>query len=164
MKKYRLWLLFMFLFSLTACPVGLDYPLGEKENEEFDKQLIGTWKCTNESAEVIKVEIKANGENGATILVMERGELYALETDKFSGWCTTLENRKFVFFKPEGEEKYFHYEYLFSDKNSFSSNDVSLLVGGVDAVTSTTALRNEVSASMQEADWGTEKLEWVRIN
>jgi hypothetical protein len=163
MKKHFLWLLPLMLLLATGCPIGLDYPLGDIGQEKIDKELIGTWVNSSSEAEVQRVTIDKGDENSYAITVQERGEMYALETDQLTGWVTSVKGRNFVFFRPEGEEKYYHYCYWFEGTSTLHTCDVALLDGGVDAVTDTKSLREQVASSMEKDAWGDETQEWGRV-
>ena len=142
-KHTLLALLPIMVLLMTGCPVGLDYSLGKPGSEEINKALIGTWVNASEEAEVKK----------------ERGEMYSLETNDLQGWVTSVGEKSFLYLKPDGEEKYYHYCYWMDGENLITC-DVSLLDGGVDAVTSTETLRQQVAKSMSMSDWGSETQEW----
>lgn len=92
---------------------------------------------------------------------MERGSLYALETDELIGYCTEIKGLKFVYLKPENEEMYYCYCYRF-DGNDLVTHDVALLVGGAEVVQSTEALRKEIEGSIDEEGWGKEPKTWLK--
>lgn len=161
MKKllfYPFFLAMTILFS--ACPVGLDYPLGSPGKEPIDPMLIGTWTCSSSDAEVLKVSISKKDDFSYQVEVLERGEMYALETDNLTGWVTELGGKKFFYLKPDNEEKFMHYMLKEISAQRMVSCDVSLLIGGVDAVVSHEALRKEVAESMRKEEFCTETLEW----
>jgi hypothetical protein len=159
MKKHILLSLGIVAILATGCPVGLDHPLDEPNANKIDKELLGTWESESESAEVKSVTISEASSTQYNIEVHEHGEMYVLETDKLIGWTTTLAGAKFVYLKPDNEEKFYHYQYKF-DGQQLITNDVSLLEGGVDAVTSTKALRDQVEKSMKSDEWATETQTW----
>jgi hypothetical protein len=123
--------------------------------------LLGTWEAQAEDPEVKQVSISRADENTYAIKVIERGSMYALETDDLEAWVTEIGKASFLFAKPHGEDKYYHYQYAFDGKD-LVTNDVSLLDGGVDAVTSTETLRAQVAASMKMEGWAEEKITWVK--
>lgn len=152
----------VLLTALCAgCPIGNEYPLGNPGEEKIDKELVGTWAAEDSDAEVAKVKIEKKDANSFTVTVLERGELFALETDNFTGYVTELGDAQFVYFKPEGEEKFYHYQYHF-EGSQLITNDISLLDGGVDAVTSTESYRRQVLTSMKMSDWGGGKIVWTK--
>ena len=160
--RHYLFLLFpAVILLMTGCPVGLNYSLGNPGSDKIDKALVGTWRCSSEDGEVKRVKIAKGDDNSYAVEVLERGEMYALETDKLQGWVTTVEEKNFVFFKPEGADEYYHYCY-WMDGATLMSTDVSLLDGGVDAVTSTETLRSQVASSMRKTEWGEETKEWTK--
>lgn len=147
----------------TGCPVGLDYPLGKPNGEKLDKKLIGTWVAQSSEAEIIKVKVSKNDDFRFDIEVLERGEMYALETDLLQGWSTTFNGKTFLYAqqKDQDDKKYYHYCYAF-DGNKLILHDMSLLVGGMDAVTSQEALQSEVSASMKNPDFLSSRIEYIK--
>lgn len=154
MKKIILLLLPLTLL-LTACPVGMDYSLGNLK-ENIDQNLIGTWEVETESKEIEKIQISKNNKNSLRVKILERGEMYVLETDDLTAYQTVLEGKTFLILKPDGEEKFYHYQFEIVD-GKIIFHDVSLIVKGVDAVTSIEAFRAEVAASMKMENYGTEK-------
>ncbi|HEX2900424.1 MAG TPA: hypothetical protein VHS96_11955 [Bacteroidia bacterium] len=160
-KHFLLLLLPAVVLLMTGCPIGLDYSLGTPGTEEINKSLIGTWVNGSEEAEVKRVKIAKGKDNSYEVAVQERGEMYSLETDELQGWVTTVEDKSFIYLKPIGEEKYYHYCY-WMDGSTLITCDVSLLDGGVDMVTSTETLRSQVAKSMHKAEWGSEVQEWTK--
>ena len=161
MKKNLLILLPLMLVLFSGCPVGLDYALGESGKEKIDNRLIGTWHSTSTESEVQRVTLQEKDAHSYTVRVMERGEMYSLETDDLQGWVTSVKEKNFVYFKPDGEEKYYHYCYWF-DGSTLITCDLALLDGGVDEVKDTKSLRAQVERSMVKDEWGNETLEWVQ--
>lgn len=161
MKNHLLLSLALVAVLAMGCPVGLDHPLDTPNANEIDRELLGSWFNESETAEVLEVKITEASATKYNVEVMKRGEMYALETDKLVGWVTTLNKGKFIYLKPENEEKYYHYQYRFIG-SKLITNDVSLLDGGVDAVTDTKSLRKQVQSSMSNAEWGLETQTWAR--
>jgi hypothetical protein len=160
MKKLILLLLPLTLL-LTACPVGMDYSLGNLK-ENIDQNLIGTWEVETESSEIKKVQFLKDSKSSLRVKILERGEMYALETDDLTAYQTVLEGKTFLILKPDGEEKFYHYQYeMVEGKIVF--HDVSLMVKGMDGVTSMEAFRTEVAASMKMENYGTEKTILKRV-
>ncbi len=147
--------LVLSLFLLTGCPVGVTYPLAKPNSRPIDKGLIGTWVTDDEEATILEVSIKKASGTSYTVSVLEKGESYMVEEDIFTGWVTELGGQKFVFLKAKGSDKYFHYRYEIKGKN-ITVWDVSLLDGGMDAITSTEAFQKEVLASMKMEGWSKE--------
>lgn len=152
----------MILLVGTGCPVGIEHPLGYPGTEKIDRDLIGTWACQVEEGEVQRIQISEGTANSYEVTVLERGSTYALETDVLTGWVTELDKKKFVYFKPDNEESYYLYAYELDGKQTLRTWDVGLLVGGVDAVTSTEAFRKEVSASLDNPECLSSEQVWVR--
>src|SRR3989338_8292247 len=157
------WIFVAALFLLTACPIGLNYSLGEPGTEKIDQLLIGTWECDNKDSEISIIQFLPRDKYSLTAKVLEHGLSFAAEDEEFVVYQTVLEGQLFLIFKGSGDSDWYHYHYrLDGDKIVF--HDVSLLLGGVEAVTSTRSLREEVSQSMQMEGWGSEKNELHRIN
>ncbi len=152
---------------LTAgCPVSIGYPLCEEDKvEKLDRRLIGTWKADSESAEILEVSIQKEEDNDLTfaIEVLEQGENYMAEDTEFRSWITKLDGHSFIFSKAVNADKdeYYLYEYSFEGQK-LVIQDVSLLIGGIDGVTSTETFREEVSASLKKPDCLTDRQEYTR--
>lgn len=163
MKKFiHLSIFTLIITTFYGCPVGIDYPLGNPGKENINKEFLGTWVNSAEDPEVKKVSIKKKDDYSYDVLVLERGSMYALETDILTGWLTDVEGKTFLFFKPENEEKYYHYMIKEKDKATMVTCDVSLLDGGVDAVTSTEAFRKQIVTSMKSDEYGVETITWTK--
>jgi hypothetical protein len=147
----------------TGCPVGLEYPLGDAGKEKIDKRLLGTWVVQTADAEMKKLTVTKKDDHTYRVQVLERGEMYAMETDWFDAWVTKFEGQTFVIGKPddENDQKYYHYQYAIED-GKLVTHDMSLLEGGMDAVTSQEALRSEVKASMKKPDFLSSKQEYTK--
>lgn len=152
-----------FMLMLSGCPVDVPYPLGDKGKEKIDKNLVGVWTQPDATMEVLHAEIIALDKHTLQLTVMEKGESYVPEADVFKGWCTELDGYQFVYFQSMHEDTagYYTYCYRFVD-GELHTYDVSLLVGGIDAVVSTEAYRQEVSASLKmEGALSSEQI-WTR--
>ncbi len=158
----RFALLALLTLGLFGCPTGLDYPLTEKP-DKIDPALIGKWSANTPEAEMLEVSIRKKDEHSYLIEVLESSEGYMLEDFKFVGHLTRLDGRTFLIAKSieSAEEKYYHYHYHF-EEGKLVIQDVGLLVGGVDAVTSTEALRKEVSASLKNPECLSGRMEYVK--
>ncbi len=151
----------LFLFSAisiivlvsTGCPVGIPHPLGKPGTEKIDLRLIGTWTAQTDSVEVLKMEVSKSDDYTYHIEVLEQGEMFAVESNDFKGWVTKLDGKNFfcAIETDPAEEQYYHYHYSFEGA-TLVLYDISLLVGGMDAVTSTEAYREELSASLKLPD------------
>jgi hypothetical protein len=160
-RNFLLLLLPAVVLLMTGCPIGLDYSLGTPGTEKIDKALLGTWVNKGSEAEVMRMKIAKGDEFSYDVTVLERGEMYSLDTDNLKAWVTTVEEKNFLYLKPEGEEKFYHYCY-WMDGGTLISTDLALLDGGVDAVSSTETLRSQVAASMRKDEWGNETQEWMK--
>ena len=142
--------LLLTMFVITGCPVGVPHPLGKQGEEKINKDMLGTWVQTNTEMEVMKMEIVKRDNNSVFVNVLERGSMYSLETDNFYGWFTEIEGKNFIYMQDIDDAEDDYYTYCFEvNGNTMKSYDISLLVGGVDAITSTEAYREEVKASLK---------------
>ncbi|MBK8702994.1 MAG: hypothetical protein IPN33_04885 [Saprospiraceae bacterium] len=146
--------LVMVAFITTGCPVGIGYPLGTPGKEKINKDLIGNWVAVVDSAEMLAVTVTKADEYSYQIEVTETGENFMAESTSFKGWNTTVDGQSFLYATSSDseEENYFTYHYYFKDKKTLVIEDISLLVGGTDAVTSTISYRAEVSASLKKPE------------
>lgn len=165
--KAGLLLLPIFLITLSGCPVGLDYSAGEPGSEKYNKKLIGKWQFTPtdsaEEAEVVALTVTREDDKTLKVLVEERGTMYSLETDELTGYETQIDGLNILFFKPQGEDKFYHYQYTLQDENTLIVADIALLVGGVDAVTSIETLRHEIQQSRNKPGFYHEPRTYIRV-
>ncbi len=137
------------LFFIYGCPVGIDYPPDEPGTVKIDKALLGTWTCTMDTCSDLQVvKVEKNDDYSYTIEVLAKGSMYSVNDDKFKGYVTNIDGKDILYAHEESTGKYYNYHYLVSG-NKLTLYDVSLLVGGIDAATSTQAFRNEISASIK---------------
>lgn len=155
-------LLLATLLIATGCPVGVGYPLSAPGSEKIDERLLGTWYTEKEDHDIQRVKIEKRDDYSYAIKVLETGSMYAVEDTNFQGWITKIGGKDFIFAMPSIAEEYYTYCYVIDGKNQMRSFDVGLLVGGVDAVTSTEAYRKEVEASLKMDDCLTEETLWVK--
>lgn len=155
-----------FALFLMACPVSSKFPLGESGKEKIDKNLLGTWKNDSTGAEATKVVIEKTDDYTYKVTVKEKGSMYMADGDSFKGWLTKIEDKTFFVLQEldtEGSPKDTYYVYCVSvDKNVLTTNDITLKVGGTDAITSTQAYRDEVSASMKQEGFLAGKIVWKK--
>jgi len=151
------------LLIISGCPVGIAYPLGYNGKEKIDKQLIGSWIQSNTEMEVMKMEIEKLNDNTLKLTIKERGAMFMEESDVFRGWCTTIDTQDFVYFQEKDSlgANYYHYAYKFDGKKLITY-DMSLLEGGIDAVTSTEAFRAEVIASIKKPEFLSAETIWEK--
>jgi hypothetical protein len=128
MKKFVLFLPLLFL--LTACPVGLKYAPGKVATEPVDTRLIGTWEAESSEFEIQKVTIKKKTANEFSVQVLERGEMYMLETDDLTLYQTKIDNLTILYLKPSNEEMYYLYQVVIKSASELEIGDISLLDGG----------------------------------
>ncbi len=151
MKKHLAFpCLILMLLVLTGCPTGLPHPLGNPGTEKIDQNLIGEWITDNPDAEAANFKIAKKDNYSYSVEVLQKGEMYSITSTSLTGWITKLDGQNFFYLKPSDEESYYLYAYKLNGKTELITYDVSLLVGGVDAVTSTSAFRDEVSKSLKQ--------------
>jgi hypothetical protein len=141
------------LFLLTACPIGLDHAPGKVGAEVVDSRLVGTWQADDPNCEVQKVMIKKKTANEYSVQVLERGEMYALETDDLLMYQTKIDDLNILYLKPSNENKYYLYQFEINSSKEITIGDISLLDGGVDAVSDTESLRKQISASKEKDEF-----------
>lgn len=153
MKK--LFFLCPFLLLLTGCPVGLDYAPGTVGTEAVDTRFEGTWvlDASTPDHEVQKVTFEKLSKFAYTVTVVEVGEMYSMETDQFTMYQTNIDGLNVMYLKPSDEDKYYMYKFKFDSDKQMTIGDISLLEGGVDAVVSTEALRQEIATSKGKEDF-----------
>lgn len=166
MKKHHLLIILApYILLIMGCPVDTKFPLASPGTEKIDKALIGTWenKSISENPDVIKVKISKKDANTYSVEVLDKGSMYMADTTIFEGFVTKLEGKDFFYVRPIGTaEKYYLYHYRF-EGGKLKTFDVGLKVGGIDAVTSTEAFRNEVSSSLKMEDCLTGEFIWEKL-
>lgn len=130
-----------------GCPVGLDHSAGTPGTEKIDKSLLGTWVTEKTEHEFKKVTVTKLDDYSYNVVVDEVGELYSVEGKEFTGWVTTIKDKKFLYAKPTNESSYYLYHYEIKDKKLITY-DVGLLDGGIEAVKSTESLRKQIETSL----------------
>lgn len=146
----------------TGCPVGVNFPPGTPGTEKIDKKLIGTWSNDQEDPEVKKVTISKADDFSYSVEVLEKGSLYMANTDHFKGYVTKIDGKDFVYFLEDRDSgQYFLYHYNIED-GKLKTYDVGLKVGGIDAVTSTEAFREEIKASLKLDDCLSGEIVWKK--
>ena len=164
-SKALLFMAIAFISILTTgCPIGIGYPLCEADKvEKLDTRLLGNWKSLSDSAEILEVKLTKKDDVTFNVEVLEHSDNYLNDAFTYFSWTTKLDGRSFLFSQPaEGESSdYYLYHYAFEGKK-LVLHDVGLLVGGVDAVTSTEAFRKEVSASLKDPDCLSARIEYAK--
>lgn len=152
MKKLIYFLPFVLL--LTACPIGLDYTPGNIGTEAVDPRLEGVWTLdvSTPDHEVKTVSFKKQSKYAYAVNVIERGEMYGLESDDLLMYQTNINGLNVMYLKPSDEDKYYMYQFEF-DGNQLIVGDISLLDGGVDGVTSTESLRQQIVTSKEKEEF-----------
>lgn len=164
-------LLLLAVIFLTGCPVSSKYPLADKKDAlPFDDNLVGSWTNSNadkdKGHEVGKMVIaKGSANNTYRIVVKEKRDMYAAETDVFEGWVIELNGMKFFVLQEVRKQKLYDEYYVYHvtfGKSMVSSNDISLKVKGIEAITSIEAYQEEVKASMKHPEFHSSKTIWYK--
>jgi hypothetical protein len=109
----------------------------------------------------LKFTITKKDKYSYKIVIDEKGTLYAPDEEEFTGWVTTIKGKKIIFAKADGSSSYFMYEYSVQ-KKTLTSHDIGLLDGGIEAVTSTEALRKQIETSLGMEGVLTEETVWTK--
>jgi hypothetical protein len=109
----------------------------------------------------MKLTITKKDKYSYKIVIDEKGDLYAADEEEFTGWVTTIKGKKIIFAKADAGTAYFMYEYSVQ-KKTLTSHDIGLLDGGIEAVTSTEALRKQIEASLGMEGDLTEETVWTK--
>ncbi|HRY33046.1 MAG TPA: hypothetical protein P5531_08790 [Bacteroidales bacterium] len=135
---------------LQACPVSLDFPLGEEGIYPLDKALLGTWvnQGSGEDIEVKEVEVRALDAYTYRITVLQKTGSYMMSDMEFNAWIAKLDGEAFLVIDEGDGQKFLHYCYRLKGKQ-VTLYDMGLLDGGMDAVLSVESLRDQVSRSMK---------------
>jgi hypothetical protein len=166
MKKYLsiLFTISILLGILTACPVSSSYPLGEKGAVALNTKLLGTWSSDATDIEANQVTISKGKEaNTYALHVDVKGSMFAAQGEDFTAWIAQIKDKQFLVLQDQAAETNAYYVYYFSMKDGeLISNDITLKVKGVDAITSIEAYREEVSASMDMEDFLASEIKWKK--
>lgn len=163
---FSLMLLLSCAVLFTACPVSTSYPLEKKGAVKMDKALLGEWQTDVEDAEAQRILFKQGEEaNTYAVTVLERGSMFMADGDDFTGWLAELGGKRFLVLQQVidgvAQETYYVYNIEISG-NKLVSHDISLKVGGTDAVTSVQAYQEEVLASMKMEDFLASEMIWSK--
>lgn len=159
-------LLLSLAVLFSACPVSTSYPLEKKGAVKIDKALLGEWETDVEDAEVQRILFKQGTEtNTYAVTVLERGSMFMADGDDFTGWLAELGGKRFLVLQQVidgvAQETYYVYNIEISG-NKLVSHDISLKVGGTDAITSVQAYQEEVLASMKMEDFLASEMIWSK--
>jgi len=152
------------MLLIMGCPVSTDHPAGIPGTEEIDQKLVGTWKNKTSGAdgEALLVNIARNDKYSYDVTILEKGSMYAASDTLLEGFITRLDGKSFFYVRPVGKsDEYYLYNYQVDGK-TIRTYDVSLRVGGIDAVTSTEEFRKEISASLKFEDCLNGEIVWVK--
>ena len=167
LSRIALLLLPPLMFVLSGCPIGLDYSAAELGSEKFNKKLIGVWQFqptdSAKEAEVKEFIFERGDDKTLNVTVKERGDMYSLETNTLLGYETDIDGLHVLIFQPEGETKFYHYQYKFEDDNTIIVADIALLDGGLDAVTSKESLRDQIKRSRNKPGFYKETKTFKRV-
>lgn len=148
---------------LMGCPISTSYPLGTSGEQKIDERLLGTWKNDSSGVEVKKVIVRRINSYEYMIRVVEKGPRYEVEGTKYKGWLTTIKDHQFLVLQAVkvSQPTYYAYHITFGD-GTLTTQEISLLVEGKAAVTSTEAYRKEAEASMEKEGFLTNEIVWKR--
>lgn len=150
----------------TACPVSTTYPLEKKGAVKLDKAFIGDWTTDTEDIEAKRISVKEGTEaNTYSVTVKERGSMFMADGDDFIGWLAELGGKRFMVLQQviDGQPTETYYVYHVTiDGKSMVTNDITLKVGGTDAITSIDAYQAEVLASMQMEEFLVGEIQWTK--
>lgn len=147
MKKLIYITFLPFTLFLFGCPVGMSYAPGKPGTEKIDQNILGTWETAYEDAEFGLASLTQKNAFSFQVHVDKIGSMYSLDEYDFEGWNTEVDGQKIVYIFSGNQ--YFMYGYALK-QDGLHLFDISLLEGGVDAVTSTEAFRKEISASLKK--------------
>lgn len=151
-----------YFLHYSSSPVGVNFPPGTPGTEKINKKLLGVWYNDLKDPEVKKVKITKADDFTYEVEVIDKGSLYMAATDFFKGYVTKIDGKDFVYFLEEKDSgQYFLYNYTFED-NKLKTYDVGLKVGGIDAVTSSEAFRDEIKASLKMEDCLSGEIIWTK--
>lgn len=151
---------------LLGCPAGVDYALADKPMP-IDRALLGKWEAQTEDAEMLLIQVDRLTSDTYGVDVLEEGDEYLLGDTYFNAHVTTIDGHKFIYAQmPNNDDKdYYIYHYHFEDNGKLLVlQDVSFLVGGMDAAKSTATLRSEISASLKKEGCLSERREYVKAD
>ncbi len=159
--------LFALSFVICGCPISSSYPLVNKSSaDKFDSNLLGAWQNKAGEVEVNEIKIeKGRQENTYKITVTDKGDSFMADTELFTGWVATLNNKKFLVLQeehPTGPKDVFYVYTLVWDDKRMISHNISLKVKGADAITSVRAYQEEVLASMKKEDFLSNRINWLK--
>lgn len=150
MKKVLLALTLPSVFFLFGCPIGVDFAPGNPGTEKIDAALIGQWETADADAEFTSVKLTKQDEYSFHASMLKTGEMYGLDETELTVWNTTVDGQK-ILYTLSGNQ-YFIYGYKQGAANELKLYDIALLVGGMEAVTSTEAYRQEISGSLKKTN------------
>ncbi len=158
----RLMAMFFLALSMSGCPVALPYPLTDTP-DPLDPALLGTWVALSDEAEIQEVALTKKNNTTYLVKVLKQGAFYAAEGVDFEAQITRFEGRSILIARSVDapDEGWFHYDVSVKE-GLLVVHDLSLLVGGMDAVTSTQALRKELAASLKNPECLTGELVYDR--
>ncbi len=151
---------------LTACPISSEFPLGKKGEVSLNQNLIGIWTTDAQDVEANSVEFTKGSEaNTYNFEVLERGSMFMADGPSFIAWLTELNSKTFLVLQQvmDGAPLESYYVYCIQpEKKKMTSFDITLKVNGIDAITSISAYRDEVKASMAFDDFLANQIDWIK--
>jgi len=149
MKKYATLLALPLLLFMFGCPLGLKFAPGQPDKEKIDAALLGNWATANTDAEFGGVALKQKDDYSFQVSVSDTRSAYGLDETEFTGWNTEVGGQKIVYILSDGD--YYMYAYK-TETGKVTIYDIALLDGGMDAVTSTEALRKQITSSLKKPE------------
>lgn len=163
MYKVLLFLALPLMLILTGCPLGDDYPLGEKSDSKLDTSILGTWSNDLDTAEVKKVLIEPLDAKKVKVTVLEKREAYVEVVEVFYGWFTEVNKQKFIFLQDVNDESAQYYTYGYSiNKKKMKTFDMGFLIAYFESVNSTEEYRKEVSELLNTYDTFSTEVNWKK--
>ena len=165
MKHFKSYLLSgCVLFLLTGCPIGLDYPLGYKNEVENDPKYYGTWKTDDTEETILSFRMSKKTSGTMHVEVTEYDDMFSLATTIFTGWTVRLGGMDFLCFEEnEVQGNFYHYVVIELNDNLLKVCDMALLHGGADAVNSQESLRKEVLSSMKKPEFLASPITYTKV-
>jgi hypothetical protein len=162
-KNMGIGLMAIALILLCGCPVDTKYPLEQKKNGRIDHKLLGTWINDSTRNDVKKVKITLGEDQLYQVVVLDKSETYLSGSDTFRGWLTELDKHEFLVLELFKNGKYLDKYYLYHlsmNKKAIVTHDAAFKSGGLDAVVSTDAFKQEIRASMSHPEFLSDKCTW----
>jgi len=165
-RKLIIILLLPIVLLYMGCPVSTKYPIAKPGTEKIDKSLLGTWRNTTSDSEgeALLVTISQADTYSYSVAVLEKGSMYSPEDTLLVGYIAKLEGKSFFYVRPVSKTDEFYLYCYKTDGEKVKTYDVTLKVGGIDAITSIDTYRQEVIQSLKFEDCLQDEIVWAKIN